>query len=250
MYTVETNGEIITFMHMVKSAGTSIHVGIIEASTDYSKLKVHVNQRHAHIRNLPEKYQKYKKITVIRNPEDWYRSFYRFFINVEGYLSFMLNDPKDPYDGYIYPIEPDEFIRRSMNLKETLMRFPNKARVFRNLLRSQGNMHFVTGYFESDFHPSEPETMEQFGCTLYDWFLRPMGKDTIFIPMNRLDIIEDMLDIKIPHINVTPKNKIECNFSDESIRLIMKHHRDIYNMYENFDESNMMTFSEYCKKQG
>ena len=236
MYTVEIKGqEPKTFMHMVKSAGTSVHAGIIDASVSYTNYKVHVNQRHAHIRNLPEKYRKYKKYVVLREPHKWYKSFYRFFIAVEGYLSWALNDPRE--DGYIYPIEPDEFVRRMLNMKDTFINFPNKAKVFRNLLRSQAHMHFVTGYFESDFHPKDPETLEQFDMSLYEWFLKPMGDNTIPVSMNRLDIIEDEFQIKIPHINATDPSKIDFNFSKDTVELIKETHKKYYEIIEKADKA-------------
>jgi len=248
MYTIEFNNKVKTFMHPVKSAGISIHSGIIEASNIYNDYKVHVNQRHSHIRNLPEKYQRYPKFVTIREPHSWYKSFYRFFMGTEGYLSWALNDPKD--DGYIYPVEPDEFARRMLNVRNTLERFPNKSRVFRNLLRSQGNLHFITGYFDSDFHPEDPKTMEQFDMSLYKWFMNPMGEDTIFVPMNRLDIIEKEFHIKIPHINKTPENRINFNFSPEVINLIKEVDKEYYKMIETFDENNLLTFKEWREKHG
>jgi len=247
MYTIESNNEIKTFMHPVKSAGISVHTGIISASNNYN-YRVHVNQRHAHIRNLPEIYRDYPKYTVLREPHKWYKSFQSFFTGVEGYLSWALTDPKE--DGYIYPIKPDEFIRRMMNMKNTLIEFPNKARVFRNLLRSQGNMHFITGYFESDFHPEDEQSMEQFDMSLYRWFTNPMGEDTIFIPMNRLDIIEKVFNIKIPHVNRTDPNKQNFEYSEESIELIKRVDVEYYKMIETFDENNLLTFKEWREKYG
>ncbi len=235
MYTIENKDGIKTFLHMVKSAGTSIHAGIIQASTNYKNYKVHVNQRHACIHNLPEQYQNFPKYIVIRDPESWYRSFYRFFLGVEGYLSWALTDPGK--DEYIYPISPDEFVRRMQNMKDTLIKYPNKARVFRNLLRSQGHMHFVTGYFQSDFHPEEPETMEQFNCSLYEWFWKNAGgNEAINIPMDRLDIVEKLFNIRIPHANRTDPQKPNIKFSPETKQLIREKHKDFYSAIENFDE--------------
>jgi len=232
MYTVETSTGIKTFLHMVKSAGISIHQGLIQRNA-----LTHVNQRHAHIRNLPEKYSNFPKYMVIREPHSWYRSFYRFFLNVEGYMSFMLNDPKEPYDGYIYPISFDEFVKRSINLKDTLIRYPNKARVFRNLLRSQGNMHFITGYFDSDFHPDKPETMAQFDMSLYEWFWKATGgEQAINIPMSRLDIIEDIFEIKIPHLNKTSDDKPKVIISPETEELIRNNHTKFYDIISKFEE--------------
>jgi len=250
MYTVEFNNEIKTLMHPVKSAGTSIHAAIIEASNEYN-YKVHVNQRHVGPTHLPPRFQSAPKYVVLREPHKWYRSFYRFFLGVEGYLSFMLNDPKEPYDGYIYPIPMDEFALRSLNFKDTLIKYPNKARVFRNLLRSQSHLHFITSYLKSDFHPDDLETMEQFNTTLYQWFHdNVIDQDTIFIPMNRLDIVEELFKIKIPHVNKTSDKKPKDEFSEGVLDKIKEGHKDWYNMIENFDENNLMSFKEYRKKYG
>jgi hypothetical protein len=212
---------------------------------------MHCNQRHAHARNLPLEYQglNAKKYIVLRNPDEWYQSFYRFFLGVEGYLSFMLNDPKQNHDGYIYPINVDEFARRSLNFKKTLIRFPNKARVFRNLLRSQSHMHFITSYFENDFSPEVPETMEQFNCSLYEWFMRPMGEDCIFIPMNRLDVLEDIFKIKIPHVNKTSDDKPKSELNPKTIEAIKQNHQIYYDMIRDFDENNLITIQEYKEQR-
>lgn len=244
MYTIETPGGPKTFLHMVKSAGTSVHTAMIDANK-----VTHVNQRHASIKNLPERWKKYPKIIVIRSPEEWYKSFYRFFLNVEGYMSFMLNDPKVPYDGYIYPITIDKFAMRSLNFKSTLIKFPNKARVFRNVLRSQANMHFITGYFEGDFSPDNMPSMEQFDCTLYEWFWKNAGgEDAIFVPMDRLDVVEKIFDIKIPHVNKTT-DKPEAEFSSRALAMIRGQHFEFYQMIEEFDPENLMTYREFKSKK-
>jgi hypothetical protein len=230
---------------MVKSAGTSIHQALIKESNriDY---EIHVNQRHASINNLPEQYRGYTKYIVIRKPEDWYRSFYRFFLGVEGYLSFMLNDPNDPPDGYIYPVSLDEFAKRSVNFRDTLLKYPNKAWVFNNLLRSQAHMHFITGYFKHAFSTYEPETLEQFNMSLYKWFWKNVGgEDAIFIPMSRLDIIEDIFQIKIPHINKTSDDKPKDQIGDETIKIIRESHQEFYDMLDDFDEDNLITYKEW-----
>jgi hypothetical protein len=242
MYTIENkSGNIITLLHMVKSAGTSIHQAIIK-----SNKIIHTNQRHASINNLQEQYKKYPRIIVIRKPDEWYKSFYRFFLGVEGYLSFMLNDPKDPYDGYIYPIEIDEFAKRSINFKNTLLQYPNKTRVFNNILRSQGNMHFITGYFNSGFSAKDPDTLNQFDMSLYEWFWKNVGgEDAIFIPMDRLDVIEKIFNIEIPHSNKTPDEKPKKHFTEETLKLINKNHEKFYNMINDFDENNLKTYQQW-----
>ena len=229
MYVIEDK----VFLHMVKSAGISVHIGAIESN----KL-IHVNQRHASINNLPEKYSKLPRYAVIRKPEDWYRSFYRFFFNVAGYMSFMINDPKE--DGYIYPIGLNEFVRRSINLKETLIKFPNKARVFNNILRTQSNMHFITGYFTEAIDKDNPDSLNQFDMSLYEWFYYGCGQETaINIPMNRLDIVEELFDIKIGHANKTSDSKPKEEYEPDVLELIRTTHSKFYDLYNDFDESTL-----------
>lgn len=65
------------FLHMVKSAGISVHFGLFQ-----SENIINYNQRHASIDHLPERYKDFPRYGVIRSPEDWYQSFYKFFVRV------------------------------------------------------------------------------------------------------------------------------------------------------------------------
>jgi len=236
MYTIEKENGIFTIMHPVKTAGISLHSAIIQGSNLYNSMKVHVNCRHSPLSQLPKTFKKHPVFLPLRDPIHWYKSFYAFFVNVEGYLSWTMNDPNP--DGTISPITPNEFVRRMINLRKTLIYFPNKARVFRNLLRSQSNLHFITSYFKSDFHPNDEQSMEQFNMSLYDWFHRPLfDKNTIPIPMDRLDIFEEIIGVEIPHENKTDHVKKDFQFSDEVIELIKSTHGYWYNILDNFDDS-------------
>lgn len=224
------------FLHMVKSAGISVHQGLIN-----SEQTINFNMRHASINLLPEKYKNFERYTVIRKPEDWYKSFYKFFYNVEGYLSFMLKDPLPADENgivYLKPLDFNEFVRRSINFKDTLIKYPNKARVFNNILRSQGNIHFITSYFDTaididkDNNFGDLTTLDQFDMSLYEFFWKNIGGDTaINIPMNRLDKVEEIFNIKIPHSNKT-KNKIEANYDVDTLKLVRKTHEKFYKIYE------------------
>jgi len=221
------------FLHMVKSAGISVHSGLINSNN-----KINYNQRHASINHLPDKYKHLPRYGIIRYPHLWYKSFYNFFLNVEGYMSFMLNDPKD--DGYIYPIDFNEFIKRSINLKDTLIKYPNKARVFNNILRSQGNIHFVCGYFQEAIDIDQNNnfgdlnTLNQFDMSLYDWFYRGCGMHTsVNIPMNKLEDVEKIFNIKIGHKNKT-LTKTKAKYNKDTLNLVKETHKKFYNEIENY----------------
>ena len=220
------------FLHMVKSAGISVHVGLIQ-----SKQTINFNQRHLGVNLIPDKYKKLPRYGIIRSPEDWYKSFYNFFIRTQGYMSFMLNDPKD---GFIYPISFDEFIKRSVNLKNTLITYPNKARVFNNILRSQGNIHFICGYFDSSIdidnnnNFGDLKTLNQFDMSLYEWFYRGCGMHTSYnTPMSELQDIEKLFNIKIGHENKT-KNQEKLNYTKKSLKLIQTSHKKFYDEIKNY----------------
>jgi len=226
------------FLHMVKSAGISVHVGLFQ-----SDQPIHYNQRHASIEHLPERFRDLPRYGVIRKPEDWYQSFYRFFINVSGYMSFMLNDPlpKDKNgEIFIKPIEFNEFVKRSMNLKETLIKYPNKARVFNNILRSQGNIHFVCAYFKESIdlkavEQGDYKSLEQFDMSLFEWFYRGCGMHTSTnIPMNKLSDVEALFDIEIGHENRTETKKVNSNYTRSTLKLVQKIDKKFYHEIENY----------------
>jgi len=220
---------------MVKSAGISVHTGLIN-----SQHKIYWNQRHASLDSLPKRYNRLPRYGVIRNPEEWYISFYKFFVNVQGYMSFMLNDLGE--DGFIHPINFEEFIKRSANLKDTLIKYPNKARVFNNILRSQGNIHFVTGYFKEPIDIKnnifgDLETLDQFDMSLYEWFYRGCGMHTSTnIPMNKLEEVESLFDIKIGHQNKTriTENNKDIIYNPKSLELVQLIDSKFYNEINNY----------------
>jgi chloramphenicol 3-O-phosphotransferase len=214
-------------LDMIKTAGTSIFTSLYA-----SGIKIDVNMKHLNIDYLPSKYRELPRYAVIREPHKWYESFYKFFYNVEGFMSFMISDPKD--DGYIYPIGLNKFIGRAMNLKDTLIKYPNKARVFSNILQTQGKLHFINSYFKVPLVPGDLSTYEQFDMSLYEWFWRGAGYHTApienFIRMDELHIVEELLGVKVPVSNVT-KNEINETISEKSMELIKTADKVFYDIY-------------------
>lgn len=212
---------------MIKTAGISF----FESCYQNNK-QVDFNMRHLDISCIPRKYEELPRYIIIRKPEDWYKSFYNFFIKVEGYMSFMLNDPEE--DGYIYPISLNEFIKRSINLKDTLIKYPNKVRVFNNILQTQGNIHFNNSYYESHIEVGNYDTYEQFNMSLFEWNWIHVGGDTVLeeniIPLNKLNILEDIFDVNIGNSNKGIKRSTE-EISEENLNLIRETHSRFYKLY-------------------
>lgn len=231
------------FYHMVKTSGTSFRHACVEANK-----KTDFNMRHLDYKMLPERYSHLDSFIILREPHSWYKSFYNFFINQQGYFSFMIHDPYkitgktkyphdiefiDPQKATLKPIGLNEFARRSINFKDTLIKYPNKARVFNNILRTQGHAHFITTYFKCAIDKEKPSTYNQFDMSLFEWFWLHSGgevADTI-APMNDLSILEDAFKIKIPHVNKTQSVSNE-DFDEETLALIKTTHSKFYDLYE------------------
>lgn len=221
MYVVKNK----VFLHMVKTAGISFHRGCNNAGH-----QLFFNQRHLAIECLPDRYRDLERFTIIRPPHEWYQSFYDFYLSVEGFMSFMLNDLGQ--DNFIHPIGVDEFVRRSINFKHTLQIYPNKARVFNNILQTQGQIHFIDSYFTAPPF-GESADLDQFDMSLYEWFYTRAGCDTaVNVPIDCLDYLENIFGITMPHEN-KQKKKTE-RMSAATIELIKTTHKKYYDIIEDF----------------
>ena len=215
------------FLHMVKTAGISVHQAINE-----SNQPLLFNQRHLSIDCMPQRHRELPRYTAIREPHKWYESFYNFYVAVGGFMSFMLNDLES--DGYIHPIDINEFIRRSINLKDTLLKYPNKARVFNNILQTQGQAHFIDTYFESNIDPTDKSTYDQFNMSVFEWYYNATGCGSATnIPMSHLDDLATIFKIKIWHQNKNEKPQV-AKLSLESIELIKKTHSKFYKIIDDY----------------
>ena len=230
MYVVQNK----VFFHMVKTAGISFHQACLQKGH-----LIHWNQRHIDHTQLPERYKDLDKYIILREPHLWYKSFYNFFLNVEGYMSFMLHDPKE--DGYIYPIGLNNFIKRSLNMKETLEKFPNKARVFNNILQSQGPIHFVTSYFKEPINKNNPNSLDQFDMSLFEWFWEHAGgwEADIIIPMGNMSKLEKDFNISMAHTNKS-KKKTNEEIDAHTMKLIKKTHKKFYKLYDKAMKENII----------
>lgn len=180
------------FLHMVKTAGTSIHRGIVLA-----KHKIQFNQRHAHISILPQKYQDLPRYIILRKPEDWYVSFYNFFLPIDGFFSFMLRDDTGT------PVGINEFIFRALNMKHFFGTHKFKRDILNDMLNKQETSHFIFTFFTEQV--TDQNTMD-YNFSVFDWFWRGSGGDTATVfPMNENGIksLEKEFNIKMDHENKT-----------------------------------------------
>ena len=214
------------FLHMIKTAGISVHKGSVKAGH-----KLQYNQRHCHISVLPHKYQELPRHIILRKPEDWYISFYNFFIPVTGFFSFMLRDD----DGV--PVDINEFIFRALNMKYFFETHKFKRDILNSILNEQETQHFMFTFFTEQI--TDFNTIN-YNFSVFDWFWRGTGGDTATVyPMNKdgLKKIEEEFNMKMLHENKTEVNPdfppvSVKDINPEMLQLIRDVDKRYYDMFE------------------
>lgn len=182
------------FLHMIKTGGISFHKSLQKADNVF----LQYNMRHAHISMLPQKYAEYPRFIILRKPEDWYLSFYRFFADTQGFFSFILKDMVEEDGKEVEKlVNFDTFIYRAMNLKRFFIENPQKADIVNSIIQEQASMHFMMSFFTEVI---SEQNINNFDCTLFDFFWRGTGGETAqVIPMdeNMDDLIENIFGFKM-----------------------------------------------------
>jgi len=180
------------FLHMIKTAGISVHHGCTKEG-----YALQYNQRHCHISVLPHKYQELPRYIILRKPEDWYVSFYNFFLPVQGFFSFMLRDDEG------VPVDINEFIFRALNMKHFFNTHKFKRDILNSILNEQETQHFMFTFFTEQI---TDENAGDYNFSVFDWFWRGTGGEnaTVF-PMTKDGIkdIEKEFNITMEHENKT-----------------------------------------------
>ena len=233
MYVIDVVKDGITerkvFLHMIKTAGISVHRGSVKAGH-----ALQYNQRHSHIQTLPDKYQELPRYIILRKPEDWYISFYNFFLPVVGFFSFMLRDDKGD------PVDINEFIFRALNMKHFFKTHKFKRELLNGILNEQETQHFMFTFFTEQITDAN---VDNYNFSIFDWFWRGTGGDTANVfPMNKKGIkaLEKEFNIKMSHDNKTeilegfkdilPVKTSDIN--DEMLTLIQQVDKKYYDLLE------------------
>lgn len=202
------------FLHMIKTAGISVHRSCVTANHT-----LQYNQRHCHIGILPTKYIELPRHIILRKPEDWYVSFYNFFLPVRGFFSFMLRDDKG------LPVDINEFISRALNMKHFFNTHTFKRDILNGILNEQETQHFMFTFFTEQI---TDETANNYDCSIFDWFWRGTGGDTATVyPMTKdgLAALEEEFNITLGHDNKTEKTSTNipvtvADINDDTLKLI------------------------------
>lgn len=215
---------------MIKTGGMSFYRGIRD-----SKHKVNINQRHYPVRMIPEEYRDLPKYTILREPEDWYLSFYNFF-GPKRVMMYFIGDKKQKDLRMMNPSNYNQFIENSMNLKETLLRDPWRLRLLNTTLRRQGCGNWSSTYILEEPSIDNPSSLDQFDMSLFEWIYLRMGMDRcINIPLSNMKELEEIFDINLEeYVNPTKNKLIEKNYVNNDTKdIIRKVDKKYYELYNN-----------------
>jgi hypothetical protein len=184
---------------------------------------------------IPEEFKEFERHTIIRKPEEWYLSFYNFFVPKKSMLYFLGDYYIKEKNNRIEASPYEKFIQDSMNLKETFLREPWRIKKIVQKFRKQGCGNWSQTYYTEEPDIKNPSSLDQFDMSLYEWFFTRMGLDTCKLtPLERINDLETIFDIKLVKVinnNIEPLIEKEYIYSEtlELIRNIDSKYYKIYN---------------------
>jgi len=89
----------------------------------------------------------YPRYIILRKPEDWYVSFYKFFSETKGFFSFIIKDrfeDKNEPEGFREEMSDfDTFVERAMNLKDFFIKNPERLNIVNSILQEQHSLQIL-----------------------------------------------------------------------------------------------------------
>jgi len=215
-------------LHMPKCGGSSVRWALIKAGYKYR-----FGCEHAPIYLLPEKYKDLPRIAFIRNPIEWYKSWYNYlkYKKEHGgtsniFAHVLSNGFKDSIDTFIY---------NSMNIGSYFNNDDNFNRLKKRIQVVCMNNSVCWHNFTWD--DVEDISKDEFTGTLFNYEYNLIGLNTAKVYRIE-DGIQDSLikefnnnSIKVGMYNVTPNKNNNPNLNQKSKELIYKHDKYYFDLF-------------------
>jgi len=227
------------YLHFQKTGGFSVY-DIIKRK----KLKKVWFKEHHGIVNIPEEYKHLRRFSFIRNPFDWYVSFFFFHENIrvrsehENWLNPFLRTLTSKSTTHF-----NDFIIGSCNLKDFYIKNPDMHKElinqFKKIIKKKKN-GWIASWFAKDSVLEEELSLENLDITLMDWYLEIMGLNEPNTTVYRIEefemgIVKEFGNIeKIPHKHKSRHSKYQHYYNEETIGLVNDTHKSIMDNY-NYD---------------
>jgi len=177
-----------------------------------------------------EKFSSYEVVAVLREPVNWYLSWYNFtvFKNKNDPLGAILLD---------YSLNMDDYMDNALDLTEFFKKDPNLIKEFKRYIAVTGYSHIT--YFIKDIDNLTPEFFEH--KSLYSFLVTAQVDENTKL-FRWKDQYPDFLryigidDVDIDKVNVTKYTFSMNDVSIEKIKLKDKKIVDLYNSIENIKD--------------
>ncbi|RLA80309.1 MAG: hypothetical protein DRG78_11230 [Epsilonproteobacteria bacterium] len=218
------------FIHIVKCGGSSIREGIYKNRRQDLKFC----SEHFPIKLLNEKYKNYDKITIIREPISWYKSFYNYTIQMnknKGSIFNALANMLVYKDNKRLPFR--DFVINATNL-ELFFKDRDKIKILINKIRN--GKFSKSNYFNLIFddYTDENEFVEKFSSSCYQFFINSVGGfDVDRFYHSGDDLIYDEFNINKRKKNQTKTSLVKDSEITEEIKNLI--HKYDHKVYEHFN---------------
>jgi len=192
MYVIDNT----VFIHLQKCAGTSVGEALKDQRLGDLKYMV----VHQSLQTVPEIYNNYRKIALVRSPLTWYKSFYEYNLTSSDKVSMEQRALLGWMDNKEYDF--DTYLERALNFKVLMQNKKYIDKFRRNLL------HKTTRQM-SNFHPDANNL--EFGETLYQYYVNVLGIDsceTFQMEKQMNEVLEILKLDQIPHSNKSLNDNI------------------------------------------
>jgi len=223
------------YLHFQKTGGLSIYKIINDL-----KLKKQWFREHCGIVNLPEEFRHLRRFSFIRNPYDWYVSYYHFHLN--GYL-----ERKDHWiNPFLIPLAGDspnfhKFVKNSCNLKsyfqDNLDRYELLFEMLEHILLNNPHI-WVHDWFKDTSNIREELSLDKLDMSLMHWCMNMIGLCEDNTTIYKMEYFKESLEKefglieRVPHLHTSMHNKYQCYYNAELISAVTESHAHILDEYD------------------
>ena len=224
------------YLHFQKTGGFSVYEIIKQ-----KKLKKLWFKEHNGIVSIPEEYKHLRRFTFMRNPYDWYVSFFFFHEamrlreNRSAWINPFLRSLTFKNTCYF-----NQFIHGACNLKEFYIEHPamheEMIKQFYIVMKFK-NKGWVETWFKNPDSIEEDLAIDNLDMTLIDWYMNIMGLNEPNTTIYKLENFKRGMEIEfgpteeVPHKHKSKHNDYRHYYNEESIREIDISHRHILDRF-------------------
>ena len=128
------------YLHIVKTGGTSIKRAVLKHRSD----DVQFEWQHGSANRIPPEFKHFEKIALVRNPYDWYKSYYDYILwKKNGKLLAERMAMKNGYNKSNGYVSFDIFLNRALNFQDFIIKY-NVINDIKKNMKKCGRLFFYS----------------------------------------------------------------------------------------------------------